>query len=115
MDLPIPILSDPERSFSPRESRVSSAAGRWDGSEHASGFRIDFLNAVLCDLKEVLAVKGCPCVGGNIDRTHCVSACRIEGIQLVSRRKPDVLTVIGDSMYTVGTRKGTILADDFSG
>ena len=39
----------------------------------------------------------------------------IEGLQRVPRGKPDVLAVISDSMHAVGTRKGSILTDDFGG
>jgi len=52
---------------------------------------------------------------GDIDRAQRLSARRIEGDQLVSSSKPDVLTVIGDSMHTVGTRKGSVLTDDLGG
>src|SRR4029077_15999646 len=42
MDLPIPILPHPERSFGPREPRVTAAAGRRDRGEPSAGLRIDF-------------------------------------------------------------------------
>src|SRR5262249_34000422 len=43
MDLPRPILPDPERPFGPGEPRVGAAARRRDGGEHAAGFRVDLL------------------------------------------------------------------------
>src|SRR4029453_1806611 len=58
MDLPVPILPDPERPFGPREPRVTAAAGRRDRGEHPAGLRIDLLDAISGDLKQVLAVEG---------------------------------------------------------
>src|SRR5262245_40089157 len=113
MDLPLPILSHPERSFGPRESRVGAAARRRDRGEHAAGLRIDLLDAILGDLIQVPAVEGRACVRGDIDRAQQLAAHRIEGVQLVSGSKPDVLTVVRDPMHLVDTRKGTILTDDF--
>jgi hypothetical protein len=63
----------------------------------------------------VLAVESRSCMRSNIDRAQRLPARRIEGDQLVSRSKPDVLTVIRDSMHVVGTRKGPVLTDDFGG
>src|SRR5205823_3160642 len=51
---------------------------------------------------------------GDIDRAQR-PARRIEGGQLVSSSKPDVLTVIRDAMHVVGTRKGPVLTDDLGG
>jgi hypothetical protein len=56
MDLPVPILPHPERPFGPREPRVTAAAGRRDRGEHTTGLRIDLLDAILGELKQVLAV-----------------------------------------------------------
>jgi len=63
----------------------------------------------------MLAVEGRSCPRGDIDRAQRLPARRIEGDQPVSSRKPDMLTVIRDSMHAVGTRKGPILADDLGG
>src|SRR3989440_4736038 len=109
MDLPVPILPHPERPFGPREPRVTAAAGRRDRGEHAAGLRIDLLDAVLGDLKQMLAVEGRSCMRGDIDRAHRLPARRIQGVQLVSGRKPDSLTVIRDPTHVVDTRKGSIL------
>src|SRR5216683_2671143 len=113
MDLPVPILPYPERPFGPGEPRVTAAAGRRDRSEHTAGLRIDLLDAILGDLKQVLAVEGRSRVPRDIDRAHRLPARRIQGVQLVSGREPDSLTVIGDPMHAVDTRKGSVLADDF--
>ena len=51
MDLAIPILTDPERSFRPRQPRVPATAGPRDGSEHFATLRINLLDAILGDLK----------------------------------------------------------------
>jgi hypothetical protein len=68
MDLPVPILADPERPFRPREPRVTAAAVRRDRGEHTAGLRIDLLDAILGQLKQVLAVEGRSGMRGDIDR-----------------------------------------------
>src|ERR1700687_1912145 len=88
MDLPIPILPDPERPFGPREPRVTATAGRRNRGEHLAGCRIDLLDAILGELEQVLAVEGRSCVRGDIDRAPRLPARGIEGDQLVSRSKP---------------------------
>jgi hypothetical protein len=113
MDLPVAILPDPKRPFGPREPRVTTTAGRRDRCKHLPGLRINFLDSILCNLKEVLPVESSSCMRGYIDRAHCLPACGIEGIQLISGRKPYMLTVIGDSIHPVGTREGAILTNDF--
>src|SRR5208282_6568966 len=109
IDLPVRILRHPERPFAPREPRVTTAAGRRDCTEHTAGLRIDLLDATLGDLKQVLAVEGRSCMRGNIDRAQHLPARRIEGVQLVSGSKPDLLTVIRDPIHALDTRKGSIL------
>src|SRR6266581_6924035 len=98
MDLPVPILPHPERPFGPCEPRVAAAAGRRDRGEHSAGLWVDLLDAILGELKQVLAVEGRSGMRGDIDRAQRLSARGIEGGQLVSGRKPDVLTVVRDSM-----------------
>src|SRR3989449_9938753 len=110
-----PILPHPERPFGPREPRVTAAAGRRDRGEHSAGLRVDLLDAILGELEQVLAVESCSCMPGDLDRAQQLPAGGIEGVQPVSRSKPDVLTVIRDSMHAVGTRKGSILTDDLGG
>jgi hypothetical protein len=112
IDLPVPILPHPERSFGPREPRVTAAAGRRDRGEHAAGLRVDLLDAIFGELKQVLAVEGRSCMRGNINRAQRLPARRIEGNQLVSSSEPDLLTVVRDSMHSVGTRKGSILLEN---
>ena len=115
MDLPVAILSDPERPFGPREPRVTAAARRRDRGKHAAGFRIDFLDAILCQLKQVLAVEGRPGMRRDIDRAQRAPACRIERGQFVACGKPDVLAVIGNATDVVDVGKGAIFTDDFGG
>jgi hypothetical protein len=74
---------------------------------------IDPLDAILGELKQVLAVEGRSCMRGDIDRAHHLTARRIEGVQLVTGRKPDVLTVKRNPMHVVDIRKGSILTEDF--
>src|SRR6266568_924040 len=105
MALPVSILSDPKRTFGPRESRVAAAAaGRRDRGEHTASFGIDLLDAIVGDLKQVFAIESRSCMRRDIYRAHHLSARRIEGIQLVARCKPDVLTVIAHSMHAVSSR-----------
>src|SRR5260370_455633 len=60
------------------------------------------------------APDGCSCIGGDIQRAQRrICARGVEGIQLVSGSKPDMLTVIRDPMYAIDTRKGPIFTDDF--
>jgi hypothetical protein len=54
-------------------------------------------------------------MGGDINRAHRLSAHRIEGVEPVSGRKPDVLTVKRHAIHPVGIRKGAIFTEDFSG
>ena len=115
MDLAVPILAHPERPFGPGEPGVAAAAGRRDRGEHAAGLRIDLLDAILGDLKQVLAVEGRSGMRGDIDRAQRLAARRIEGVQPVAGGEPDVLAVIGDAMHLVDTRKGPVFAEDFGG
>src|SRR6185503_4576814 len=68
MDLPIPMLTDPERSFRPREPGIRAAAGCGNGCEHPSRLRVDLLDPVLGDLKEVLAVERRSRVCDHVER-----------------------------------------------
>ena len=52
------------------------------------------------------------CAATSMERKR-FPAGRVEGVQLVSGSKPDVLTVVGDATYMVDARKGTILTDNF--
>src|SRR6266851_1264128 len=99
MDLAVPILPHPERPFGPREPRVAAAAGRRNRGEHPAGLRIDLLDAIFGELKQVLAVEGRSRMRGDIDRAQRLPARRIEGVQRVSSGKPDILAVIRDSTH----------------
>src|SRR4029450_6034962 len=41
MNLSVTILTDPQRSFGPRQTRVTAAAGRWNCAEDLAALRID--------------------------------------------------------------------------
>ena len=112
-EVAVAILRHPERPFRPGEPGIAAAAGRPDGREHAAGLQIDLLDAILGDLKQVPAVEGRPRMRGDLDRAQHRPARRIEGVQLASGGKPDVLTVIGNAMHVVDTRKGSVLTEDF--
>jgi hypothetical protein len=112
MDLPVPILPHPQRSFRPRKPR-SGAPGRRNRGEHAAGVRIDLLDAVARKLEQVVTVESRSCMRGDIDRVDCLPALWVKCVQLVSRRKPDVLTIVSDSSYVFDAGKGTVFANDF--
>ena len=112
MDLPVPILPHPERPFGPGEPRVT-AAGCGNRDEHTAALRIDLLDAILGELKQVLAVEGRSRMRGDLDRAHRLPARRIEGVQFVSGGKPDVPAVKRNPIHAVDTRKGSVLAEDF--
>ena len=80
-----------------------------------AGLGIDLLDAILGDLKQVLAVEGRSGMRGDIDRARHRPARRIEGVQLVAGRKPHLLTVKGDPVDARGARKGSIFPEDFGG
>jgi hypothetical protein len=113
VDLLRPILAHPERSLSPCEPRIAAAAGRRDRPEHATGFRIDLLDAVLGDLKQILPVERRSGMRRNLDRADRVPTRRLEGVQSVAGRKPDVRAVKRQAMNLVDAGKGSILAHDF--
>src|SRR5437879_8173038 len=113
MDLPGPILPHPKRPFGPREPRVGPAAGRRDRREHTARLRIDLLDAILGDLKQVPAVERGSRMRGDIERAQRLPARRIERLQLFSRSNPDTRTVIRDTSHVVDTWKRSVLTDDF--
>ena len=113
--LPVSILPYPERPFGPRQARVTAAARRRDRGENTAALRIDLLDAILGELVQVLTVEGRSGMRGNIDRAQHRAAYRIEGVQLVSGGKPNVLTVIRDSIHSVGTRGRAIFTDNLGG
>src|SRR5258708_3736886 len=82
------------------------AARRRDGGEHAAGLRIDLLDAILGDLKQVPAVEGGSGMPRDLDRAHHLAARRIQGVHLIAGREPDMPAVEGDPGHLVDTRKG---------
>ncbi len=90
MDLPVPILSHPERPFGPREPRVTAAAGRRDRREHTAGLRIDLLDAILGNLKQVLAVEGRSCMRGDINPAQRLPARPIRARPFLSHLDDDL-------------------------
>src|SRR5580692_8975993 len=114
VDLAISILSYPERPLRPGEPRVAAAAGRWDRGDHVTGFRIDLLNAILGELKQVLAVEGRAGMSGDIERAQHLTAGGIQGLQFVAGGKPHILAVIRDASDLLDTGKGPVLTHNFS-
>ena len=60
----------------------------------------------------MLAIKGGSGVRGDVDRALHPATRRIEGVQLVTRRKPDMLTVVGHAMHLAGPGEGAIFTED---
>ena len=113
MDLPVPILPDPEGPFGPREARIAAAAGRRDRRHHAAGLRIDLLDAAPGELKQIPPVEGRAGLRRDIDRAHDLPARGIEGVHPVSSGKPNVPAVIRHPMHALDVGKGAVLTDDF--
>jgi hypothetical protein len=114
MDLSLAILAHPECPFGPGESRVAAAPRSRYRSQDAASLGIYLLDAILGYLKEVLAIEGSAGVRRDLDRAQLLSARRVESVQLVSGREPDVPAVICNSVHAVNPWKWTILLDDFS-
>jgi hypothetical protein len=70
------------------------------------------LDAILGELKQVLAVEGRSGMRGDLDRAHRLPARTIEGVQFVSGGKPDVPAVKRNPIHAVDTRKGSVLTED---
>src|SRR5690606_10597468 len=88
MDLAFAILTHPKTTLGPRQSRIAAAAGRRYGGEHFAGFRIDLLNAVLGDLKQMLAIEGGSRMRGDVNRARRLAADGIHRGQLVAGGDP---------------------------
>src|SRR5262245_24317259 len=78
-----------------------------------ASLRIDLLDAILGELKQMPAVERRSCPRRHDDRAHNRPGHRIEGVQLVSGSKPDMLSVIRNPMHLVDPRKRAILTNDF--
>src|SRR6185312_957958 len=115
MDPATPILSDPERSLRPCEPGISTPARCGDGGQHAAGLRVDLVDPVLGNLKEVLAVKGRSRMRRDIDRSQHRSALGVDGFQLLAVRDPNIAAVVGDSVDAGGALERSILFDDVGG
>jgi hypothetical protein len=75
--------------------------------------RIDLVDAVLGDLEQVLSVEGGSRMRRDGDRAHRPAAVRIEGVEPVAGREPDVPPVEGEPMHALDARKGPVYTDDF--
>ncbi len=113
MDLPVPVLPDPQRPLGPREPQIAAAAGRRDRRNHTPGPWINLLDAILGDLKQMLAVEGGPRMRAHVNRAHDLPTRRVERVQPVTAGKPDMLTIERDPSHAFDTRKGSILVKDF--
>jgi hypothetical protein len=107
------MLPRPERSFAPSKTRAAATTRRRDCRKHTASLRADLLDVIPGILKRVLAVEGRSCLRGCINGAHHLSTHLIEGVQLVSGSKPEMLTVERNPMDMIGTRKGTVFMEDF--
>ena len=112
VDFPVAVLSDPQRAFGPRQSRVAAAAGSRQCREHAAGGRVDLLDAVFRELEEVAAVECGAGVSGDRDVAAGRAGGRIERAQAIAGREPDVAAVEGHAVHVVGAGEGSVLAED---
>src|SRR3984893_7637232 len=112
MDLPVSILPHPERSFGPRKPR-SGSPGRRNCAEHAAGVRINLLDAVARKLEQVMTVKSRRSMRSDVDCADLPPSLGIECVELVFRRKPDVLPVVCDPIHLFDAGKRAIFANDF--
>src|SRR5665213_1191640 len=115
MDFLAAVLADPERAFRPGEAGIAAIAGRRNRRKHTAGVRIDLVDPVFGDLKQMPAVERRSGVRGDVDRAQRVAARWIERAERVSAGKPDLLAVVGDSIDAVDTGKGSIFPEDFGG
>src|SRR6516164_660588 len=84
----------------------------WDGSDHMAGRRIDLLDTIPGNLVQVSAIEGGSRVRGDIERAHRFPARRVDSVQRVAGRDPDIGAVIADTMHMRDVRKGAVFADD---
>jgi len=75
-------------------------------------FGIDFLDAIPGDLVQVLVVEGGSRMRGDIERAYHFPARRLDRVQRVAGRDPDIGAVIADTMHMRDVRKGAVFADD---
>src|SRR6185369_16236936 len=93
IDLPVPVLPHPQRSFGPGHPRVTAAAGGRDRGQHSAALGIDLLDAISAELEQMPAVEGGPRVRGDLDRSPGPPARGVEGDQTVARAEPDLSAV----------------------
>jgi len=74
---------------------------------------VDLLNSIAGDLVQVPAVEGGARMRGDIERAHRFPARRVDRVQRVAGRDPDIGAVISDPSHIRDIRKGAVFADDF--
>jgi len=77
--------------------------------------RVDFVDAILGNLEQVLTIEGGASMGGNVDRAQGLARVGVEGVDFFSAGKPYLLTVPGQAMHLVDIGKRTIFTEDFGG
>src|SRR5690606_25102027 len=95
------------------QPRIATAARCGKGGQNFARVRVELLNAVLRDLKQMPSIESRARVRGDVDGAHGLASGGIESIELVARREPNPLTVVCDSVHRVDAWKGSVLAGDF--
>jgi hypothetical protein len=113
VDLAPAIVTGPDGLLRSGEPRVPAAARCRNHGEHNAGFWIDLLDSAVAILKEMLAAERSSRMRRDIHRAHGLSTGGIRGVELVTRGKPDVLTVIGNAIHAVCALQWAIFAEDF--
>jgi len=80
--------------------------------DHASALRLDLLNPVFADLIEVLAVERGARMRGDVYRADQLAGGRVERMELVSGREPDVSTVERHAVHALYAGERSVLAND---
>lgn len=113
MDFAVVILPHPERTFTPRQTRVAIFAGRRDRGKHTASFRINLLDAPVGDLKQVPAVERRSSIRRDLKRSFDLSAFRIEAIEFLAGGEPNGLAIVRKPMHSLRAREWTIFTNDF--
>src|SRR5262249_50310818 len=112
VDLPLPVLSDPERSLCPGQARVAPTSRSGDRREHLSGARVDLLDPRVGDLPEVLPVERGARIAGALEGAATLAGRRIERAQRVPAREPDQASVEADPGHVGDAGERPVLPDD---
>ena len=108
------MLADPQRPVRPGEPGIAAASGRGDAGKDSAGLRVDLQDPVLGDLVQIAAVEGGSRMRGDLDGADDLTAGRVQRVQPVAGREPDLAAVEGDAMNLFRAWKGPVFPQDFS-